>query len=365
MTTPDAMPCSAPRPVPHGGARGVPADHAVRIDLSTNVNPYGAPPSVLQAARAADLSAYPDPTSHEARAAAARAWQCPLENIAFGAGVSELLPALCSAQLRRDDCVVLAAPIYGEYARAAQLCGARVVSVRQLTGTSRTDRLIAALRQSQARMLVVVAPGNPLGERWGADELAVLADAAQQGDALLVIDQSYDAFLDVPLGDPVLRGHPVVVHLRSLTKDLAIAGVRAAYAVGPPGVICELETQRAPWAASAPAQAAAVASFAPDAQLHVTHTTRALRRDVARFAHDLRARGVTVHDTDVHWLLCELSAEHVLQLECEAGVRVRTLDDHDLSGLARIVTPATSRHDAVVDAIADLFTSRRHHTEHT
>jgi len=345
---------TAPELVPHGGPRGGSVDAHVSIDLSTNVNPYGPPPSVLEQARAADVTAYPDPTSHDARAAAAALWQRPIEELAFGAGVSELLPALFNAQLVRDDTVVLATPLYGEYARTAQLVGARVVSVARRSNVLRTSRLLAALRRFAPRVIVVAAPGNPRGDAWTTAELLVLADAAAERRSLLVIDQSYDAFLDTPLGDPALPGHPAVLHLRSLTKDFAIAGLRAAYAIGPASYIRTLEARRAPWAASAIAQAAAIATCAPDAQQHVAMTTRALRRDVAGFARDIREAGIGVQATDVHWVLCDISMAQAERLERQSGIRVRTLEDHLLAGLARIVVPMAHHRTTVVNAIADV-----------
>lgn len=342
----------APTVAPHGGPRGGGADAHLRIDLSTNVNPYGAPPCVLESARAADVSAYPDPTSYGARAAAATLWRRPVDEIAFGAGVSELLPALFSAQLARGDTVVLATPLYGEYARTAQLVGARAVSVGRRSNVPHTQRLLAALRRITPRLLVIAAPGNPCGEAFTREGLHVLADAAAQHGCLLVIDQSYDAFLDVPLGDPALPGHPAVVHLRSLTKDFAIAGVRAAYVTAPAAIITAIEERRAPWSASSPAQSAAIASCTPEAQAHVRASTRALRAEVAAFAGELRAKCVGVQQTDVHWLLCNLSAAQATRLEQRSGIRVRTLDDHRLAGLARIVVPLRHQRAEVVDAIA-------------
>lgn len=348
-------------PVPHGGPRGGGTDAHLRLDLSTNVNPYGAAPSVLARARAANFTAYPDPTSFEARHSAACAWKNPIDELAFGAGISELLPALFSATLVRDDAVVLATPVYGEYARAAHLLGARCVHVRPRSHVPRTGRLLAALRRFKPKIVVVVAPGNPLGEAWSREELELLANAAEMQRCLLVIDQSYDAFLDAPLGDPALPGHPATIHLRSLTKDFALAGVRAAFAAAPAHIITAIEQWRAPWAASAPAQAAAIACFAPEAQAHVVASTRALRRAATEFAEALRKEGVSVRNTDVHWLLCHLSNAQAVRLEELSGIRVRTLDDHQLFGLVRMVVPTDNYCAEVVAAIGDVHRMAHSH----
>ncbi len=336
------MTCSTSFPprVTHGGPQGDALDARIRIDASSNVNAYVPAPAVVAAVRSIDVTRLPDPRAVAPRRAAADHWHRPIEELAFGAGTSELLLAAMLATLRRDDPVVLAGPIYGEYARTATMLGARPIIIPSdgVSGVRSPSALIDAVRAAHARVAVVCAPGNPLGERWTDAQLSELGDALHGVGAVLLLDQSYDAFLDTPLGDAALPRHPAVLHLRSLTKDHAIPGLRAGFACGPVRLIERIEAHRVPWSASAPAQAAAVACFRSDALDHVHQTTRQLRHHAHALVATLRERAIAAMATDVHWILCDVGHGQAVagELGQMHGVRVRPLDDHGFPQLIRI-----------------------------
>ncbi len=340
--------------VPHGGPRGGAADAKLRVDASTNVNAYGPAPIVAGAAAAAEIARLPDPVALTPRRAAAKRWERPLDELAFGAGTSELLLAAMLALLRRDDVVLLASPIYGEYDRSARLVGARPIAIRRGDGDAWPGPLIAAVRATGARLVVVSAPGNPLGDAWSRDLLREVAAEARRAGAVMLLDQSYDGFLDAPLGGPALPGHPAVLHLRSLSKDHAVPGLRAGLACGPRELIERLESARIPWSASAPAQAAATACFLPEAEAHVVRTVRLLRRDARDLAARLRERRIPASATDVHWILCDLGCARTAaeSLERDHGVRVRPLGDHGLPHLVRVAAGLPSDNQILLAALA-------------
>ncbi len=338
---------------PHGGPRGGEEDQKLRVDASTNVNAYGPAPVVAAAAAGAEIARLPDPLALAPRRAAAERWERPLDELAFGAGTSELLLAAALALLRRDDVVLLASPIYGEYARSARLVGGRPIAVRRSDTGAWPGPLVTAVRATGARLVVMSAPGNPLGDAYSRDLLREVAAAARHAGAVFLLDQSYDAFLDAPFGGPALPGHPAVLHLRSLTKDHAIPGLRAGFACGPRGLIERLESARVPWSASSPAQAAAVASFLPEAEAHVAQTVRLLRRDARNLAARLREQRIRASATDVHWILCNLECARTVaeSLEWNHGVRVRPLADHGLPDLVRIAAGLPSDNQTVLAAL--------------
>jgi histidinol-phosphate/aromatic aminotransferase/cobyric acid decarboxylase-like protein len=259
----------------HGG------ELRARMDFSTGVNAYGPAPVVVEAIRRADIGAYPDPRSVAVRWVASRVWDRPIEEIAFGAGSAELIAAVVAALVRAGDTVVVPRPAFGEYGRAAVLAGARVRRPRWVAldagGDVVADAMIEAICLYRPRVAFLAAPTSPVGTEIGRDALRAVADACGMVGGVLVLDQAYDAFLAEPLGTPALAGHPAVVHLRSLTKDHALAGVRVGFAIGPAAVIGAIEGVRVPWAASSVAQAAGAAALSDSARAYVVETTGKLR----------------------------------------------------------------------------------------
>jgi len=197
----------------HGGpdALGAP-----RHDFSTNANACGPCPQALAALQAADRSHYPDPAYTGLRAALACFHGVPAQRIVLASSASEFIHRTSAyaarAGLRR---AVLPAHGYGDYARAAQLWGLEPQAPGADAG--------AALHWA-------CEPASPLG---GADAaLALWLEYGLAPGALRVLDRAY-----APLR---LEGESGAVpqdvwQLWTPNKALGLTGVRAAYAIAPPG----------------------------------------------------------------------------------------------------------------------------------
>jgi histidinol-phosphate/aromatic aminotransferase/cobyric acid decarboxylase-like protein len=326
----------------HGG------DPTARIDFSTCVNAYGPAPVVLDAIRAVDVAAYPDPRSLAARRAAARAWDRPVDEIAFGAGSAELIAAAVTAFVRPGDRVLVPRPAFGEYGRAALLAGARVVRPARVGGALAMAMAVYAHRPCLA---FLAAPTSPAGTALSRDDIRAVADACAATGALLVLDQAYDACTAAPLGTPALGGHVAVLHLRSMTKDHALAGLRVGFAIGPAPVIAALDRARVPWAASSVAQAAAIAALSDSATAHVHETMTRLRADAAALAEGRAARPSATH----YFLLDVGDAARVrATLRARAGIAVRDCRSFGLPAHIRVAARTPPENAALSVALRSL-----------
>ncbi|HEV2146644.1 MAG TPA: histidinol-phosphate transaminase, partial [Longimicrobiaceae bacterium] len=343
-------------PAPHGGPQGsVGPRSPVRVDFSVSMNAFGPAPIVVEAVRAARVDVYPDPESVAPRRAASRRWDRPPEEISFGAGAAELLHALCFAFVRPRDTALIPSPTFGEYARAVSLCGGRVLQGIAPPPAYALDveEIAAAVVQHRPRLAFLCAPNNPTGQPFAREELRHVADACAAAGTLLVLDQSFDAFLREPLGTPAFPAHPAVLHLRSITKEHALAGVRAGFAVGPESVVRALEQARPPWPVSTMAQAAAVAAFTDAAAAHLAATLPCLRfeRELLEAAF-ARLRLPTVR-TATHFLLAAVgdAAALAARLREEHAVRVRDCASFGLPGHVRVGARTPAENNQLVGAL--------------
>lgn len=316
----------------HGGRQFCARDTARKIpaerDFSVCLNAFGPAPIVAEAVRASAVEEYPDPYSRAPRQAVAYRWDRPMDEVVFGAGAAELIQAVCFAYLSRGDSVVIASPSFGEYDRAAKLCGAEVHHVRtSVSGTENSMwdnamELVSAVFQARPRLMFMASPSSPSGAQYPPEVLRQIANTCARCDCLLILDQSYDTFAEHPLGTPAVADNEHVVHIRSLTKDHALAGVRAAFAVVTPEVAAHIERARVPWSASTVAQAAAVAAMSNEALQHVAHTTALLRTEARRIADACISAGYVVEDSCTHYML--------VRCRSAATAREMLVDHHDL-----------------------------------
>lgn len=341
----------------HGGHRGLRETHEIRHDFSVCLNAFGPADVVRRAVAHAAIDDYPDPDCRAPREAASVRWFTPMSEIAFGAGAAEFIHAACQAYLDRDDAATIVSPSFGEYERAVRLRGARADRVWCSSDGLAAEDLRAihsAIERTNPRLVVLCAPTTPTGAVIARDDILGVAAACDRVGALLVLDQAYDAFVDRPMGTPALPGHPAVLHLRSLTKEHALAGLRVAFAVGPASVIDALNRVRAPWTASSGAQAAGVAALSDQAADHVARTVGILRGEAARLRESCLQLGFSPRPSGTHYFALRVgrAAEVARALLERAGIAVRDCTSFGLPEFIRIAARTPPENDALLLALA-------------
>ncbi len=309
------------------------------IDFSVNTNPLGPPPGALDALRGLDPSRYPDPECRELRVALARLHGVEPEWILPGNGSSELIYLAAQAFLASGVCAVVQGPTYGEYARAARGVGAQVVECRASEASSFSPdigRLVETIQRQRAVLLFLCNPNNPTGvllDRATLDAILAACPAT-----LLVLDEAYlslAAGATPSAASLVGDSRPLV--LRSLTKDMALAGLRLGYAVGHPDLLAPLRALQPPWSVNAAAQAAGLAALRDPAWLEAARAE--IERGRRVLDEGLRQLGWRVYPSAANFLLVSVApaqASEVRRALLEHGCCVRDCSSFGLPQHIRI-----------------------------
>ena len=141
-----------------------------------------------------------------------------------------------------------------------------------------------------------------------------------------------------------------MVTVRSLTKELGLAGLRVGIADAPPPVARALRALAPPWCVSAPAIAAAVAGLADGA--HRASTLEAVRRGRAALTTALRDLGLEVAEAAANYVCAEVRcASRFTALMAAQGIAVRDCADLGLTGWVRLAVPPPAELGRVVEAL--------------
>lgn len=338
-------------PASHGGRRALANSFGATglLDFSTCVSAYG-PADVVRAAIAnCPIDEYPDPCSLAPRHAASRAWGVDIDRLAFGSGAAELIQATAHAYLEPADRVLIDVPAFGEYARSAQIQGSEIVTA----SIDDADHFLALIEAARPKLVFVCSPSSPLGRGLRCGVLARVADACRAIGALCVLDTSYDAFSASPLGSIAFANDDEVLTLRSLTKEHAIPGIRAGFAVGAPDVVRAIDSVRVPWSASATAQAAAVACFSMEASAHAGRAIGDLRRAAAQLATDVAALGFDVSPSETHYFATRVrsAADAARLLRERAEILVRDCTSFGMRDRIRVAARRPGENTRLLDAL--------------
>lgn len=334
-----------PRPAaPHGGAP------ASVIDLSASLNPLGPHPAALEAAHRCELARYPDPDARQLVDAAAKRHRLDAGCIVPTPGASWGLWLSAVALLGRGDCCLAIGPCFGEYRRSAEIAGAEFEEVR--VWPPDREALEGELEVALARrpaMLMIGNPSNPGGQAVAGSDVRRLCERHPQ--TMFVIDEAFASF--APAGTSVLEGgapprNALVV--RSLTKELAMPGLRMGYLAADLDLAARLKGVLPAWPLSAPALAAAVAGLAD--QSHVELGALLGRKHVVELAAGLAAVGATPFPSAANYLVAHARA--LFGSLRSRGIAVRDCTSFGLPGHVRLAAPTRDEMPAVLTAIAEL-----------
>jgi histidinol-phosphate/aromatic aminotransferase/cobyric acid decarboxylase-like protein len=222
------------------------------LDLSSAAWPGPPHPEAINAATFAlrrALNAYPDDTA--LRAVIARARGVPAEQVAAGHGAGELLRAALGAIASGGE-VAVAWPGWGPLPRLVHEAGGTPVPVPlAASGAPDASALLAAAGEA-TRAVALCTPNDPTGAPMPPADLAALADRLPER-VWLVVDAALWEFADGDSSALLARRERVLV-VHSGSKAHALAGLRAGYALGPPGPL--LDRLAPTGGIAAPAQAA-------------------------------------------------------------------------------------------------------------
>ncbi|WP_433499108.1 histidinol-phosphate transaminase [Sphaerimonospora sp. CA-214678] len=311
---------------PYKPGRSVVSPDGRSYKLSSNENPHGPLPSVIEAiARAAtEINRYPDPGSVKLTAALAERFDVPAEHVALGAGSVAVAQQILEAVGEPGAEVVYAWRSFEAYPLLVGLAGATSVQVPLQDETHDLDAMAEAITP-RTRLVFVCNPNNPTGTVNRTAELRRFLDRVPD-DVLVVLDEAYREYVrdeDVPDGLDFYRERGNVAVLRTFSKAYGLAGLRVGYLIGQAPVAEAVRKTLLPFAVNHIAQAAAIASLAAEDELNVRVEEAVKER--ARVREALVAQGWTVPPTEANFVWLRVGdrtmefAEHC----AAAGVAVR------------------------------------------
>jgi cobyrinic acid a,c-diamide synthase len=273
------------------------------VDLAVNVR-LSAPPDWLSAiinSATADLAAYPN-TDAATKAIAA----------AHGVGVDQVLPTAGGAEAStliarafRAEQPLIIHPQFTE--PEAALLAAGHHPQRHILSSVAGFQLNPGEVRPESDLIMI---GNPTNPTSVLHPMALINSLRQKG-RIVVVDE---AFMDCVPGEAetvISDDMTGLLVLRSLTKTWGLAGLRAGYVIGDPGLIAALRRQQPPWSVSTPALAAMVACLAPEARNDAAQAAKEIVRRRAYLVEQLATVGLSiVGQPQASFVLVDTSVVH-------------------------------------------------------
>ncbi len=219
-----------------------------RVKLNQNENPWDTPSKIKQETlkRLSDgaWSRYPNfvPQRLRERLAEFSGWTA--DGVVAGNGSNELIQALLMVTVGEGKRVLISEPTFALYRQIATVLEGEVITcpLRDDLGYD-VKALRGAVVELQPEVTIVCSPNNPTGCVISDDDLRSLLQATS---GLVVVDEAYHEFAEHSVV-PLLRSHDNLVVLRTFSKAMAMAGLRAGYLLAAPQLTREISKAVLPY----------------------------------------------------------------------------------------------------------------------
>ncbi len=281
-------------------------------DFSANINPLGTPEAVGRMIRENinSLLHYPDPEYGECREAIASRHGIPAEFIIPGNGATELI-FLYARVLKPERCLIVS-PTFSEYAKALDEAGSHIdlFRLREEDDFSlNPDELILEIQKGYD-LVVICNPNNPTGALYPRADIERIAAAAAESKTRVMIDESFMEFTEDGEENSMIKnpGYDNLFILRSLTKILAIPGLRLGYAVSSDRDLNrEINSRKEPWTVNV--LASKTAMVMAENQEYIDNTRETVKAERELMIKNLNSLGwMKIYPSGVNYLLIKLSS---------------------------------------------------------
>jgi len=333
-----------------------------RIKLNQNESPYDVPDELKRriAERLADRpwNRYPPFIASNFISAVSEATGWPEDGILVANGSNELIQAVLAVTVGAGATVVIPEPTFTLYRLMTEVHAGTVASVA-LTEDLRfnVDAIVRAARERDAAVVVLCTPNNPTGGWLAEDEILRIHDDT---GALILLDQAYVEFGGFD-ATPLLEGRPRLVVLRTFSKAMSLAGLRAGYMLAHPALAAEVHKAKLPYNINFFTEVAAAEVLRGRALL--ADSVEKVRAERDRLLREMReVPGIRVYDSAANFVLFRVRSPRIThtrlfeRLLDEHGILVRDVSKYAmLDGCLRVNAGTPEETGAFLDALRTIM----------
>ena len=308
------------------------------IKLASNENPLGPSPKAVEAIRKSlsFINRYPDSNGFYLKKRIAKYYNIESSNIVLGNGSDELIELIIKAFVGEGENIITSDFTFLEYKIIAQVNDRSVITVPLKYFKYDLDAIKKRIDQ-KTKVIFIANPNNPTGTYVTKYELDEFFKGLPE-DILVVLDEAYDAFIDVddfPSSLSYIKRKNLLV-LKTFSKTYGLAGLRVGFAIGNPELASYLERVRQPFNVNSLAQAAAAAALDDKAFLN---KTRKLVLSGKKFLYDgLAQLGIAYVSSVANFILIDVGrdGQAFFKEMLKYGVIVRDMRQYGLKNFIRV-----------------------------
>jgi histidinol-phosphate aminotransferase len=310
------------------------------IKLASNENPLGVSPKSLKAIRKnlLNINRYPDSQGFLLKRKIAQYLKVQSANIVLGNGSDEIIDIIIKTFVEEDENIITADTTFLEYAIIASVNNRKVTTVPLRYFKYDLEEIKRKINK-KTKLIFISNPNNPTGTYVTKYELEdFMVDLPE--DLILVLDEAYDAFIDVddfPKSLKYLKyQNKNVIVLKTFSKAYGLAGLRIGYAITDPELVSYMERVRQPFNVNLLAQVAACAAL--DDRDFLRKTRKVILEGKSYLYEALSKLGIAYVPSVANFILLDAGKDSigVFRDMLKYGVIIRDMKQYGLKNFIRV-----------------------------
>jgi histidinol-phosphate aminotransferase len=243
-------------------------------------------------------------------------------------GSNEMLYTIFLACLGPGRKILIPDPSFSLYEKLALLLQSEIVSVPMHPSLDfDTEAILRAARDEKVDFIVLSTPNNPSSKSLSLEEIRLIAESS---DALVLVDEAYIEFSRQRSALELINELPNLVVLRTMSKALALAGIRIGFAIAHPLLMAEISKPKIPFASGRLAEITlervlANYSLVTDAVSYILHERERVYSEL------LSIDGIEPFESDTNFLIIRVNdAAAVFRALQSEGILVRNVSGYPL-----------------------------------
>lgn len=242
------------------------------VQLDANENPW------KPRGQSVSINRYPEPQSIQLKQKIAKLYNIAPEQLLISRGADEAIDLLIRTFCRPEkDAIIASPPTFGSYTVYAHIQSAKVINI-PLDTKDFSLNLSGMMSVQDVKIVFICTPNNPTGSTVSLDQIQALCEN-YKGRAIVVVDEAYIDFADMPSALTLLKQYANLVVLRTFSKAYSLAGARIGVLVGNADIVALVRKVLAPYPISTFCYNAAFDVLTPENLVDVKERIAILKKE--------------------------------------------------------------------------------------
>ena len=327
------------------------------IKLASNENPLGPSPRAVDAIRKAalGLNRYPDSAGFYLKKKLARALNVNTANLVLGNGSDELIDIIIKTFVEDDENIITSDTTFLEYEIIASVYGRKITKV-PLRYFKYDLESIKKKIDKKTKLIFIANPNNPTGTYITKYELDDFLTGLPN-DLLIVLDEAYDAFIDVNDFPNLLERFKDknIILLKTFSKSYGLAGLRLGYAVLNEELAAYMERARQPFNTNLLAQAGAIAAL--DDKEFLRKTRKVVWEGKSYLYDNLKKLGLAYVPSVTNFILIDVAQDGLefFRKMLKFGVIIRDMKQYGLKNFIRVTVGTMKENERFIRVLRKIL----------